>query len=471
MSNTGDAVDRCNDEPQSSSPPTGVRWIALALVAFASASAYLTRYCISAANTTIQLELGFDDKQMGWILGAFALGYMFFQVPDGWLGNRFGTRFAFAFTSVFWSLCSVWSGLSSRLPVLWASRFGLGAFQAGLTPISAKILRDWIPLRNRGLASASIGACMSLGGAFALWLTGRLLEQGHDWRFIFQIYSVVGIAWAIGFYWFFRSHPEDHSGVNDAELQLIRRSDVATNQEDQPVNDEFDSEQPLAPDVAGPDADAPADIVMGMLRSPSMWALCVQSFFRAAGYAFFVTWFFAYLEYVYEIPKDEAGLLTSLPLLGVVVGSISGGFFVDVLLKRTRSKRISRSGTGLAALAICGVLTMSSAWTSSATQLATVMAIGAMFSGLANPAAWAATIDLGGRQTAVVMGVMNMAGCLAGFVLPIVLGNWFTSIKQTGGDWDLVIYLHAAFYFIAAACWFAIDPNRCLFPEKSGARG
>ena len=55
--------------------PTRVRWFVLAFIAFAVASAYLTRYCISAANTTMQQDLGFDDAQMGQLISAFMLGY------------------------------------------------------------------------------------------------------------------------------------------------------------------------------------------------------------------------------------------------------------------------------------------------------------------------------------------------------------------------------------------------------------
>ena len=464
--------------------PTNVRWVVLALVAFASASAYLTRYCVSAANTTIQSELNFDDKQMGWILGSFALGYLFFQVPGGLLGIRFGTRFAFAFVSVVWSLCNVWSGAAAAFLSLCASRFGLGAFQAGLTPLSAKILKDWIPAKNYGISSASIGACMSIGGAFTVWMTGELLQGGYGWRGIFYVYSLVGIVWAILFYWFFRTLPEDHESVNEAELALIRQAEDSNETEFELSHAEPDAAERIDapfPEPADPNPHAPpkSDLsfreedgqaettpdVWLMFSSISMWSLCVTSFCRAAGYAFFVTWFFAFLEYVYGIDKDEAGLLTSLPLLAVVIGSLSGGVIVDRLLRATRSRRVSRCGTGMVALAICACLTLASAWTSSAAQLSVVMALGALFSGIANPASWATTIDLGGKHTAVVMGTMNMAGCVAGVVLPIVLGNWFDAIKQSDGDWNQVIYLHAAFYFVAAAGWLFINPNRTVFEK------
>jgi len=41
---------------------------------------------------------------------------------------------------------------------------------------------------------------------------------------------------------------------------------------------------------------------------------------------------FVFLEYVYGIEKSEAGMLNSLSLIAVVVGSISGGVIVDWLL-------------------------------------------------------------------------------------------------------------------------------------------
>ena len=450
------------------SRPTNIRWIVLGIVAFASASAYLTRHCIAAANTTIQADLSFDDQQMGLIFSSFSLGYLFCQIPGGWLGNRFGTRFAFAFISIIWSLSNAWSGMAFVFGSMWASRFSLGMFQAGLTPLSAKILKDWIPLQHRGISSASIGACMSLGSAFTLWLTGWLLESNYGWRGIFSAYSLVGIVWAIGFYWFFRTYPEEHKRVNNAELDLIRETHYA------PLPP---AETTVDPPAGIPDRDVEPhpsasaltglELIVSMLCCRSLWGLCVQSFFRSAGYVFFVTWFFTFLERVYEINKAEAGFLNFLPLIAVVAGTTSGGVIVDLLLRKTGSKRISRSGTAFVALMVCGLFTMTSAWTSSATELAIVIAIGAMFSGIGSPAAWAATIDVGGQHTALFIGTMNMAGCVAGVILPIVLGNWFVQIEKTGGNWDMVIYLHAAFYFAAALAWLAINPNETPTEPKT----
>jgi MFS family permease len=452
------------DADHSASSPTLVRWIVLILVAFASVSAYLTRYGISAANTTIQRDLQFDDQQMGQLMSAFFLGYLIFQIPAGWFGNMVGTRLAFALLAVMWSLCNLWSAIGSAMAVLWIARFSVGMFQAGLVPVSAKVVADWMPIRTRGFSSALITASMSIGAAFAMWLTGLMLTQQYSWRTIYAVYSAVGILWAVGFAVYFRTLPQDHSGVNAAELRLIQETADAgivppsPKSESEEAATTSETDRPTMND--GSSAEAPRSMLRRMLVSVSLWGICGQSFFRAAGYAFFVTWFFAFLVYAYGIGKAEAGFLNSLHLIAVVVGSLTGGLLIDALLRITGSRWISRSGTAAVVLAISGLLTAASAWTTSASQLSVVIAAAALFSGLGGPAAWAATIDIGGRHTAIVMGVMNMAGGLAGVVLPTVLGGWFTTIRETGGDWNLVIYLHAAFYFLGAVCWLAVDPNR-----------
>ena len=428
--------------------PTHVRWMVLALLALAAASAYLTRHGIAAANTSIQQDLNLNDAQMGQILGAFAIGYTLFQIPGGWLGNRLGSRRALALLSVAWSLCNVATALAFRSLPLWGSRLSLGVFQAGMVPISAKIVKDWIPTRHRGISSACISASMSLGGALALALTGWLLSRGYPWRMIFYAYSTVGIVWAAAFYLLFRSRPQDHHRVNLAELQLIEQDESTKDEstKDESTGREARSRFPLA----------------AMLSSPSMWGICIQAFFRNAGYTFFVTWFFAFLEYRYGIEKEAAGLLNSLPLIAVVIGSLAGGVVIDRLWRITGSKWISRSGTAITTLLVCGAFTLAAAWAQNATQLTVMIAVGALFAGMGNPATWTTTIDIGGPQTSVVMGAMNSVGSLAGVILPVVLGAWFEQIRETNGNWNDVIYLHAAFYFLAALSWLMINPNRCV---------
>jgi MFS family permease len=416
----------------------------MVLLGLAAGSAYLTRHCIAVANTTIQTELQLTEGQMGWVLGVFSGGYFVFQIPGGWLGNRFGTRNAYATISLLWSIFTVWSSLAFSWTGLLASRAAFGGAQAGMVPISAKVIADWFHENRRGVCSAVVAASMSIGGVIAMKLTAELMKYYH-WRDIFRMYSLVGIVWAAVFYWFFRTRPQEHPW-----LQATSRT----------------VDKVTAGNDADSDAIPPQPVDWNqLLRNRTIVAINVQAVFRAAGYWLFVTWFPAFLEYRFGVTAIEAGSYAAWPLAGVVVGTLIGGVCVDRLLASALNKRASRVGVASVALFICGALSLASAWSTSADQFVLLMSLGAVFSGAANPAAWAATMDVAGKNTAVVMGMMNMAGTIGGFTMPVLLGYMIGDIKKSGGDWNNVVYLVAAIYLAAAISWLFVDPDDT--PERS----
>ena len=50
------------------------------------------RICISTAKEPIARDLSLREREMGWVLSVFALGYAFCQMPSGWLADRLGPR-------------------------------------------------------------------------------------------------------------------------------------------------------------------------------------------------------------------------------------------------------------------------------------------------------------------------------------------------------------------------------------------
>lgn len=423
----------------------------LALVGLASSSAYLTRYSISVANTTIQGELGLTSSEMGWVFSIFNFGYLIFQVPGGALGTRYGTRVSLPVLSALWSVITLWTAAATSYLPLLASRVVFGAAQAGLVPNSAKVVTDWMPLSRRGFGSAVIGAAMSVGAVITMGLTAQLLLY-LDWRTVFRLYSMVGIAWSVGYYLLVRSRPSEHPWVNEAERRLIEGD----------PGDAADAKTESKPTKRGLNWYRLAR----MARSLTMWGICGQAFFRAAGYIILVTWFPAFLEKGFGVTREEAGLMSMAPTAAVIVGTMLGGVIVDGLLQRTGSKWISRCGVAMTALALCSVVTLSAAWTGSAFQLVAAVAAGAIFSGGGNPAGWAVTMDVAGDLTAEVMGVMNMAGTVGGLLTPVLLGYLIENIEKTNGDWNQVIYVAAAIYFAGALCWLVIDPEVSVTDTK-----
>jgi MFS family permease len=461
--------------PSSTEPDRSAIWLhvgVLAMLSLAAVGAYLTRHCIAVANTRIQAELSLSPEQMGWILGAFSLGYFVFQVPGGWLGNRVGTRVAYPLISIIWSLMTFASSFAGTWLTLGATRAAFGAAQAGFVPLSAQVIRDWFRENQRGFCSAVMSASMSLGGVIAMGLTAWLLTMLH-WREVFRLYSLVGIVWAVAFYLFFRDRPEQHPWTG---RELQRRSAAMESSERPSMGRTLAETQEHVDSAAGrketvygmeqhDEGVVDEDLLSGralawrIATNRTLWGINLQSYFRSAGYALLVTWLPAFLEYRFDVSEDQSGFYTMYPLACVIVGSLLGGLTVDRVLTMTGSKWLSRVGLAIVGLGACAALTFASSWATTPGGFVALIAAGAWMSGFANPPAWAATMDVSGRHTAVILGVMNMASTAGGFMLPVVLGYMIGDIQETEGDWNQVIYFVAIIYLAGALSWLLVDPT------------
>lgn len=120
------------------------------LLAAAAVSAYLTRHALAVANTTIQLELGLSNEQFGYLYAAFSLGYMLFQIPGGWVGQKLGSRLALAMFAVLWSVMTLATAVVTTLTALVVVRFLFGVAQAGLIPTQGRYCWIGFPRPDAG---------------------------------------------------------------------------------------------------------------------------------------------------------------------------------------------------------------------------------------------------------------------------------------------------------------------------------
>ena len=310
---------------------------------------------------------------------------------------------------------------------------------------------------------------MSIGGIVTMGLTASLMER-YPWREVFGLYTWVGVAWAVGFFCYFRNRPRQHPWVNEAERDLITRppfdgqTGVATRDSGQSRPETGERGDP----PARPSSEFPGKLLTQMTGSRSLWGICSQQFLRAAAYAVFVSWFPAYLEKGYGITPGQAGWFAVWPLAAAVTGLMAGGLLVDGLFARTGSKRISRSLVACFGIGAAGLLTLSALGATSAPLLVGLLSAGSLAGSFSGPPSWTATMDIAGRYSALLMAVMNMAGIAGALLMPIALGYLIGHIERTGGDWNLVLYLIAGTQLSAALCWLAVRPDQPLMKPASG---
>src|SRR5271156_5573122 len=80
------------------------RWYILGLICLMYLITYLDRVNISTAAPVISKEFGFDRITMGIIFSSFVWAYALFQVPGGWLSDRYGARGILTGVVTYWSI-------------------------------------------------------------------------------------------------------------------------------------------------------------------------------------------------------------------------------------------------------------------------------------------------------------------------------------------------------------------------------
>ena len=462
--------------------PTKVRYGVLGFACALATITYLDRVCFGTVSDNIQAEFKLSETQKGMLFTAFALAYSIFEVPTGWLGDKYGARKTLIRIVLWWSLFTVLTGsiyptLDSMLAfgLLLAVRFLFGMGEAGAYPNIARAFHNWFPFQERGFAKGAVWMASRFAGGMTAFIVYALMYQvetpegpKEQWRHIFYIFGCIGAVWCVLWWWWYRDNPSDKTGANDAEIALIR-------------------------------GDTPPSIAKmvvpwhALITSGNLWLLCVTYFCGAYGWYLNITYFPGYLKDELGIEKGsekwtaqfwEAGLMAGMPLLVGSVSCLIGGLATDAFIKQTGNRKWGRRLFGVighgscAACYFVAVYFMKSPWT-----FVLLIAFAAFWNDLTMGSSWASCLDIGRRYSGIVAGCMNTVGNLGGALAGVLTGkilDWhtaglapktatFEAARSQG--WTVNILLFGTAYVVAVCCWLWFDATKPIEPDPVGGDG
>jgi MFS family permease len=435
--------------------PTLVRHYVLLALLVITVINYVQRNCVGPAATTIEASIGVTSEQLDLAAGAFFLTYTLFQIPSGWLAKRFGPRLVLPFYAVDWSLALAACAGATGYLGLYVGRMIMGVFQAGIFPAATLVLAVWYPPSLRGTATALLNSCMLMGGAVGGAMAGYLLNpvgfpyllsEPLSWQGLFLLYSVPGVVWAVFFVLWFRDRPEDHPGVNAAEVALLSAQTQPTRSE----------ERTQRSNTAPASLPGPSPSLVILLALPVL-LLCTQQFFRAASPRFFDFRLATYLERERDLNVKQANALAAWPQYAGVIGGLVGGVLSDWLLRRTRSRYLARNVVAISGLALCLVWYVLAYFTADVTLACVWLSVGAFFFNFSSPMAYASVIDVSGKHLPIVFGAMNMAGNLGAYALTSLFMSWVA-----WGGWPFALGLWVLLPVGSLLCWLVLDLSKTL---------
>src|SRR5215469_3610831 len=372
---------------------------------------YADRATLSIAGPALSKELHLDPVALGYIFSAFGWSYVVAQVPGGWLLDRFGSRWVYAFSIMIWSLFTLmqgWVGFlggAAAVGVLFALRLMVGFAEAPSFPANARIVAAWFPGNERGTASAFFNS----GQYFATVIFAPLMGWiAHDfgWRYVFFVMGGLGIL--VGLLWIKTVYgPKEHPAINDAEFDYISEGGALVDMD--------------APKDAKVDSGPKWDHIRQLLSNRMMLGVYLGQFCINTLTYFFLTWFPVYLVKERGLSILQAGFVASLPALCGFFGGVLGGVLSDFILRKTGSLTAARKipivGGMLLSMSIIGCN-----YVDGQALVVGFMALAFFGKGI-GALGWAVVSDTSPKQAGGVSGgLFNMFGNLSSITTPIIIG-------------------------------------------------
>ncbi len=397
---------------------------------------YIDRVCISVAKTPITEELAISEEQMGWVFSAFALGYALFQIPSGLMADRFGPRKVLTIIVSVWSFFTALTGLAFNYLSLLIVRLFFGAGEAGAFPSIARFTYNWIPLKERGIITGINFSGSRLGAAFALPMVAYMIES-LGWRNSFLALGIIGLLWAVIWWWGFRDHPVEHKRLREEEKQYILDNIQET--------------------IKNEDKESAKLSIRDVLSSKNMWLLMGQYFSSNFTFFFSLTWLFPHIKSTYQLGAIEASLYASTPLIFGAFGNWFSGFCIDKIYSQGKwalSRKLPAIiGFALAAIGLVGSVYMQ-------TPLGAIIFLSMAIFGadMTLSPSWSLCVDIGKKNSGTVSGTMNMAGNVGAFITSLI----FPYLQNWSGSTVPFFFVGAILNLFAILLWWQTDPNRAI---------
>jgi ACS family hexuronate transporter-like MFS transporter len=397
--------------------PTMVRWWICALLFFATTINYIDRQVFAILAPQLQTEIGWSEIEYGYIVTAFQLFYAIGLVLVGKLIDFLGTKKGFILSIIVWSLAAM-SHAFARTPMGFGiARLALGLGESGNFPAAIKTISEWFPRKERALATGIFNSGSNIGAIVAPLLV-PIIALNFGWQAAFIITGFLGFIWL--FFWLrLMNRPEDHAGINSAELELIK------------VDSDENLEKPTS--------------IWKIIRTRKVWAIAIGKFMTDPIWWFFLYWLPKFLHTTYGLTLDKIGLPLIIAYLIADVGSIGGGWLSSHFLQLGWSINAARKTT----LLICAILVIPIYWASGIDDLwPAVILIGL---GMAAHTGWSAnmytlaTDFFPKKDMGTVVGFIGMSGAVGGMLMASATGH----LIEATGSYKILFVIAASMYAIA----------------------
>ena len=361
--------------------PGSYKWIIVVLLFLATMNNYMNRITLPVLVSEIKGDLGINDIQYSYIIGAFQFAYMFGMLFAGPFIDRVGTKLGYFILMAGWSLSGAMHAVAGSAISFGFWRGTLGLTEAGNFPAAIKAVSEWFPVRERSFATSLFNS----GPHIAMVVGPPLIATitlSYGWRTALFVVGFSGMILVAIWPFVYRSKD-----------QIVENHEVNKTT----VDNDY--------------------CWLSLLRYRETYAIMIAKFLTDAVWWFYIFWLPNYLnsQYGFNI-KDIAVAVPIIYFVAALLG-IVGGWFPGFLMRRGWSTVKARKTTMLIC-ALCLPFTIFAAFAGNVwiTIALVALACGA-HSGWSNNTFTLVSDCFPSKAVGSVTGLGGFTGAMGGFLI------------------------------------------------------
>ncbi|XP_036422476.1 sialin [Colossoma macropomum] len=343
-----------------------------------------------------------DSETQGMLLGAFFFGYLFTQIPGGYLSGRFGGSIFLGGGVLCTAVLTLLTPLAAQLGARWLFALrALEGFGEGVTfPAMMAMWACWAPPLERARLMTLSGAGGNFGAFVAFPLTGFICHS-LGWPAVFYCCGGAGCLWAVLWFILVSDEPRTHPRISDQEKEYIINS----------IGSEGGSHGWTVP-------------LLPMLLSVPLWTIIITQMCSNWSYYTLLTSLPTYMDTVLHFDLRQNSFLSALPYLGGWLSSVLSGVIADNLLERKLlSVTAVRKIFTIAGMLLPAGLLVAVGFSGCSGILAvTFLTLSTTIGGISSAGVFMNQIDIAPRYAGMLLGITNTFGTIPGILAPIAVG-------------------------------------------------
>jgi ACS family hexuronate transporter-like MFS transporter len=365
-------------------------WIIVGLLLLATSLSFLDRQVLSVSIIKIKEELSISDIDYGFINMGFLISYAIMFTLGGILIDRYGSRLGLAFSVGFWSFATLLHSISNTVFHFGLFRFLLGVGEGGCFPGAIKAVIERVPKSKHALANGIAIGGSAIGAVVAPPLCVYLLGIA-GWRAVFLITGGFGFIWLAAWLVFTKEIKQYSVSSKDVILSKAETEEVRVKF---PV----------------------------LLKNKEVLVFVAIRFILDPIFYFYMFWIPKYLNESHSLSLGVIGRILWIPFLALGLGNVLGGWFSDLIFRKTSNLNLARKLVMGVAAAITIPL-LSVGFIHSYILIIVFMTLAFFAHGLWITNYITSISDIfGSRVTSTVVGLSGSAGAVSALVLNPIIG-------------------------------------------------